>query len=66
MATLTRYALPTPPDQDGESIYLCPDCLEKHPQVDELEFLQSANHPDDECEGDDCPNQPDDEDEDSE
>ena len=68
-ATLNRYALPVPEGADGESVHLCNDCLDLHPQSEELEHLESSRPSlGDECEGpgndQECPNAEDEEDED--
>lgn len=64
-ATLNRYALPVPPDADGESVHLCDLCVDDHPQATELEHLERSNRNLDECEGPDgegCPHVEDDDD----
>lgn len=62
---IARYAIPTPPDKDGESVTLCDDCYAEHPQHDELEWLEDKREIED-CAGDDCPNQEEDDEGDDE
>ena len=42
MATLNRYAIPTPPDADGESVTLCELCVDDHADAEHLEHLESV------------------------
>jgi hypothetical protein len=63
MSTLNRYAVPTPPETDGESVTLCDECHEAHPQATVLEWLESQPFYA-ECEGvngAECPNEAQDE-----